>query len=57
MATSINSEADWNYKKYAWTTENLNEGREYHVFTFLPFVAWPKDKIFIEYMLIYERNM
>ena len=26
MTTSISSEAVWNYKKYAWTTENLDWG-------------------------------
>ena len=28
MTTSISNEAVWNYKKYIWTTEDWNGGRE-----------------------------
>ena len=54
MTTSISSEAVWNYKKHAWTTEN------FHVFTFLPYVAWPtyqQTKYLYNRCFIYERNM
>ena len=38
MTTSISSEADWNYKKYVWITENLNGGwKAFYI------VAWPTD--------------
>ena len=53
MTRSRSSEADWNYKKYVWTTENwyrrkrlnINQGINISIFfTFLPFVALLTDR-------------
>ncbi len=34
MTTFISSEAVWNYKKYIWTTENWNGGRDDRICAF-----------------------
>ncbi len=43
MTTSISSEAVWNYKKYVWSTENWNGGREIALTCFY-IVEWPTDR-------------
>ncbi len=58
MTTSMSSEAVWNYKKYVWTTENLNVGREiafpcFYISAVCSLIDRQTNKIFIEYMLIY----
>ena len=35
MTTSVKREAVWNYKKYVWTTEIKNEGRENRIYMIL----------------------
>ena len=44
MTTSVSSEAVSNYKKYAWTIENLNGGRENCISMFFTFVLLDPDR-------------